>query len=239
MLLPLVLHSVSPTICMSITAYMQDNHAHPVAPNLKEEKKTISDTVLSGEISILTACSKICMSCYRFFNETTKQLAQAKSGDQISHETQRCQGFIRTRSKICLDQEWDLLGPGVRHAINLQNIVTIFPTSLLVDSNFNLPFLFPHLHMKIVIVYLNLVTSKLLGEISSPNTVLGTIAPASLERLKTGPASTSMSRMLSIPLFLRSILFTISMLVLLVEASPKPHPSYFTPLKPHQSHALA
>ena len=112
MLLPLVLHSVSPTICMSITACMQDNHAHPVAPNLKEEKKTISDTVLhqklltiSGEISILTACSKICMSCYRFFNETTKQLAQAKSGDQISHETQRCQGFIRTRSKICLDQE--------------------------------------------------------------------------------------------------------------------------------------
>ena len=90
--------------------------------------------------------------------------------------------------------------------------------------------------MKIVIVYLNLVTSKLLGEISSPNTVLGT---TSLERLKTGPASTSMSRMLSIPLFLRSILFTISMLVLLVEASPKPHPSYFIPLKPHQSHALA
>ena len=26
------------------------------------------------------------MSCYRFFNETTKQLAQAKLGDQISHE---------------------------------------------------------------------------------------------------------------------------------------------------------
>ena len=46
MLLPLVLHSVSPTICMSITACMQDNHAHPVVPNLKEEKKTISDTVL-------------------------------------------------------------------------------------------------------------------------------------------------------------------------------------------------
>lgn len=62
-------------------------------------------TTISGEISILTACSKICMSCYKFFNETTKQLAQAKSGNQISHETQRCQGFIRTRSKICLDQE--------------------------------------------------------------------------------------------------------------------------------------
>ena len=102
---------------------MQDNHAHPVAPNLKEEKKTISDssspevincylTTISGEISTLTACSKICMSCYKFFNETTKQLAQAKSGNQISHETQRCQGFIRTgvrsawtRSEICLDQE--------------------------------------------------------------------------------------------------------------------------------------
>ena len=28
-LLPLVLHSVSPTICMSITASMQDNHTHP------------------------------------------------------------------------------------------------------------------------------------------------------------------------------------------------------------------
>ena len=33
--------------------------------------------------------------------------------------------------------------------------------------------------MKIVIVYLNLVTSKLLGEISSPNTVLGTISSSS------------------------------------------------------------
>ena len=57
-LLPLVLHSVSSTICMSTTACMQDNHAHPVAPNLKEEKKIITDTVLrqklliSGEISI-------------------------------------------------------------------------------------------------------------------------------------------------------------------------------------------
>ena len=71
-------------------------------PRWKEEKKTKSDTVpspevincylstINGEISILTACSKICMSCYRFFNETTKQLAQAKSGDQICHETQRC-----------------------------------------------------------------------------------------------------------------------------------------------------
>ena len=49
-LLPLVLHSVSPTICMSITACMQDNHAHPVAPNLKEEKKTISDTVLRQKL---------------------------------------------------------------------------------------------------------------------------------------------------------------------------------------------
>ena len=62
-------------------------------------------TTITGEISTLAACSKICLSCYKFFNETTKQLAQAKSGNQISHETQRCQGFIRTRSKICLDQE--------------------------------------------------------------------------------------------------------------------------------------
>ena len=106
--------SVSPTICMSITACIQDNHAHPVAPNgEKDHFRHCSSpevincylTKISGEISILTACSKICMCCYRFFNETTKQLAQVKSGDQISHETQRCQGFIRTRSKICLDQE--------------------------------------------------------------------------------------------------------------------------------------
>ena len=53
-LLPLVLHSVSPTICMSITTCMQDNHAHPVAPNLKEEKKTISDTVLRQKLLIVT-----------------------------------------------------------------------------------------------------------------------------------------------------------------------------------------
>ena len=53
-LLPLVLHSVSPTICMSITACMQDNHVHPVAPNLKEEKKTISDTVLRQKLLIVT-----------------------------------------------------------------------------------------------------------------------------------------------------------------------------------------
>ena len=53
-LLPLVLHSVSPTMCMSITACMQDNHAHPVAPNLKEEKKTILDTVLRQKLLIVT-----------------------------------------------------------------------------------------------------------------------------------------------------------------------------------------
>ena len=47
-------HSVSPIIFMSITACMQDNHAHPVAPNLKEEKKTISDTVLRQKLLIVT-----------------------------------------------------------------------------------------------------------------------------------------------------------------------------------------
>ena len=55
MLLSLVLHSVSLTIiCMSITACMQDNHAHPVAPNLKEEKNTISDNVLCQKLLIVT-----------------------------------------------------------------------------------------------------------------------------------------------------------------------------------------
>ena len=34
--------------------YMQDNHAHPVAPNLKEEKKTVSDTVLRQKLLIVT-----------------------------------------------------------------------------------------------------------------------------------------------------------------------------------------
>ena len=33
---------------------MQDNHAHPVAPNLKEEKKTVSDTVLRQKLLIVT-----------------------------------------------------------------------------------------------------------------------------------------------------------------------------------------
>ena len=54
------------------------------------------------------------------------------------------------------------LGPGVRHAINLRNIGSV----LLVDSNLVIFNLSPHLHMKIVIVHLNLVTSKLLAEIS-------------------------------------------------------------------------
>ncbi len=78
---------------------MLHNHVSLAIANLNKEKKIIFRhcstpeivnsylNVLSGEMSILTASSKICMSCYKLFNGIKKQLAQVKLGEQNSNAT--------------------------------------------------------------------------------------------------------------------------------------------------------